>query len=188
MSISLIYNGYKIYNYKIKSNLMNTQIKWHFLPELPKHDDDILIAMKYTEYVIQGYYNKNGRPKEKWQASHNICEEMVDGFCNDRSLSGPEFIYAWAEMPTLPPVPDDDLNESKKEVKHFLVIDKSGRNTKPIKLTEAEIRERFDFDELNQEIDEDEVEDDGIEEFLNSCYIGDIWESRTIEIKCDKII
>lgn len=182
---------------------MTSTIKWNFLPKLPNHDNDILIAIKYTQVPIQGYYLKNNREKHRWQVSYQVTDEMCDGFCHDRTIAAPELVYAWAELPKLPPVPDNlneskkeftDLNESvkklfesKKEVKYFLVTDKSGRSMKSIKLTEEQIRKRFDFDELNQEIDKDEIEDDGIDEFLNSCYIGDVWETRTIKIKCDKI-
>jgi len=82
----------------------------------------------------------------------------------------------------------DNLNEAKKEeVKHFLVTDKSGRSVKPIKLTEAEFIKRFDFDLLNADIDDDENEEDTIEAWLEDCYVGDVWENRTVKIEVDKI-
>jgi len=77
-------------------------IKWHFLPELPKNTDEVLIAVQYDDMPIQGYYSKG-----KWKGSVKVTEQMNDGYVNDNTFSGTEFIYAWAEMPKMPKVPEN---------------------------------------------------------------------------------
>ena len=40
------------------------KLNWHFIPELPKNDKEVLIAIQFDEFPIQGYY-KYG----KWKGS-----------------------------------------------------------------------------------------------------------------------
>ena len=76
-------------------------IKWHFLPELPKNSDEVLIAFQYDDMPIQGYYKD-----KKWKGSVNVTQQMKDGYVNNNQLDGTEFIYAWGEMPKMPKVPE----------------------------------------------------------------------------------
>jgi len=74
-----------------------SNIQWKYLPELPDTDREVLIAIKYEEQPIMGYYI-NG----KWKGSINVRECMNDGYCQDPYLYGAEYIYAWAEIPEMP--------------------------------------------------------------------------------------
>lgn len=66
------------------------------------------------------------------------------------------------------------------ENKTFKVTDKSGRSIKPYKFSEEHIREYWDL--LDEGWDGQTLED-----YLNTSYIGDIWENREAKIECIKI-
>ncbi len=73
---------------------------WHFLPELPEVNVEVLIAYKYDKKPIQGYWNG-----KKWIGSFETRDYMNDGFVRDATLNVPEYIYAWTELPDCPEVP-----------------------------------------------------------------------------------
>ena len=75
--------------------------KWHYLPELPEKNKEVLIAYKYDAKPIQGFWNGT-----KWIGSFETRDYMKDGFVRDETLNVPEYIYAWAELPDCPEVPD----------------------------------------------------------------------------------
>lgn len=62
---------------------------WHFLPELPEVNVEVLIAYKYDKKPIQGYWNG-----KKWIGSIETRDYMNDGFVRDETLNIPEYIYA----------------------------------------------------------------------------------------------
>jgi len=71
------------------------------------------------------------------------------------------------------------LNENvKTEEKYFSVTDKSGRSVKPYKLDKTHIQKHWDLDE------EDWDTEKTLGDFLEDCYIGDIWNTRTEKIEC----
>ena len=74
---------------------------WHFLPELPEVNVEVLIAYKYDKKPIQGYWNG-----KKWIGSFETRDYMNDGFVRDETLNIPEYIYAWTELPDCPEVPE----------------------------------------------------------------------------------
>lgn len=73
---------------------------WHFLPELPEVNVEVLIAYMHDKKPIQGYWN--GR---KWIGSFETRDYMKDGFVRDETLNIPEYIYAWTELPDCPKIP-----------------------------------------------------------------------------------
>lgn len=76
--------------------------KWHFLPELPETGREVLVAIKYDPQPVQAYFN--GR---EWKGSRLVRENMSDGCVIDDSFKHiQEWIYAWTELPIIPPVPD----------------------------------------------------------------------------------
>lgn len=79
---------------------MGNKDKWHFIPELPEVNVEVLIAYKYDKKPIQGYFDG-----KKWKGSHEVRDYMNDGFVNDEILAMQEYIYAWAELPDCPEVP-----------------------------------------------------------------------------------
>jgi len=73
-----------------------------------------------------------------------------------------------------------EMYENSTE-KHFSVTDKSGRSMKPYKLTKSQIEKNWDLDE------EDWDTEQTLRDFLDSCYIGDTWNTRTEKIECVSI-
>jgi len=73
------------------------------------------------------------------------------------------------------------LNESKKPEKHFISTIKSRSGEKSIKLTKTQIEKVWDLEMENE---------DGqtLQEFLNDCYIDDVWEADDEKLVCDKIV
>lgn len=65
--------------------------------------------------------------------------------------------------------------------KEFLVTDKSGRSIKPYKLDKEHIEKNWDLS------DEDWDGKETLGEFLDDCYIGDVWETQTEKIECFSI-
>lgn len=70
------------------------------------------------------------------------------------------------------------LNENKKEEKYFAVTDKTGRSMKPYKLDKTHIENTWDLSE------EDWDTEQTLGDFLDDCYIGDTWNTRTEKVKC----
>ena len=62
---------------------------WHFLPELPEVNVEVLIAYKYDKKPIQGYWNG-----KNWIGSFEARYYMNEGFVIDGTLNVPEYIYA----------------------------------------------------------------------------------------------
>lgn len=73
------------------------------------------------------------------------------------------------------------VDKDIKEKKYFSIIDKTGRSSKPYKLDKAHIENSWDLSE------EDWTSDQTLEDFLEDCYIGDVWETRTEQIECISI-
>ncbi len=79
-----------------------SEIKWNFLPELPEVNKEVLVAFKYDAEPVQAYWTGRG-----WCGSSLVRDNMSDGFCHDPSFKHvQEWIYAWAELPTIPPIPE----------------------------------------------------------------------------------
>lgn len=74
----------------------------------------------------------------------------------------------------------EDFNKNKVE-KYFTWTDKTGRGELPIEITETHIRNTWD-------LDEEDDNDISLENYLDDCYIDDIWETRTEKLVCIKII
>lgn len=70
------------------------------------------------------------------------------------------------------------LNENKKEEKYFSVTDKTGRSMKPYKLDMTHIKKTWDLSE------EDWDTEQTLGDFLEDCYIGDTWNTRTEKFEC----
>ena len=66
------------------------------------------------------------------------------------------------------------------ENKTFKIIDKSGRSAKAYTFSKEHIEQFFDL------LDED-WDDETLGDYLNTSYIGDIWENRELKIECIKI-
>ena len=66
------------------------------------------------------------------------------------------------------------------ENKTFKVTDKSGRSAKAYTFGKEHIEQFFDL------LDEG-WDDETLEDYLNTSYIGDIWENRELKIECIKI-
>jgi hypothetical protein len=81
----------------IKNFVQSDVIGWHFLPELPPDDSEVLIAYKYDKKPILGYWNKF-----TWKGSRDTREWMKDGYCEDARLTDQESIVAWMELPNCP--------------------------------------------------------------------------------------
>jgi len=84
-----------------KNFIKSDVIGWHFLPEMPKNGQEVLVAIKYDEYPIQAYWNGTC-----WKASFGVRDNMKDSYVNDERLSTEEWIYAWCELPPMPPIPE----------------------------------------------------------------------------------
>lgn len=84
--------------------------------------------------------------------------------------------------PTEEPIIEEPMTESvnEKEEKYFIWTDKTGRGEKPLTLTKSQIENTWDLEETDY---------DGVSlvEFLEDCYIDDVWETREEKIICDKI-
>lgn len=70
----------------------------------------------------------------------------------------------------------------RKEEKYFAVTDKTGRSTKPYKLDKTHIEQNWDLDETDWDSEET------LGDFLEDCYIGDTWNTRTEKIECIAIM
>jgi hypothetical protein len=71
------------------------------------------------------------------------------------------------------------LNETvKNQEKYFSVTDKTGRSAKPYKLDKTHIQKHWDLDE------EDWDGEQTLGDFLEDCYIGDTWNTRTVKFEC----
>lgn len=79
--------------------------KWIFLPEVPDNDREVLVASKYGDRPVQAYLSLS--VKRAWCGSREVRDSMRDGFVSDSELTGTEFIYAWRELPKMPPLPED---------------------------------------------------------------------------------
>jgi hypothetical protein len=76
---------------------------WHILPgQMPEIKMEVLVAIKYDNEPVQAYWD--GR---EWQGSFLVRDNMSDGYVNDASFKHiQEWIYAWIELPNVPPVPE----------------------------------------------------------------------------------
>jgi len=73
---------------------------WHFLPELPDINKEVLVAYKYDKTPIIGIWNDS-----KWVGSFETRDYMKDCYANNPDLNVPEYIYAWQVLPECPEVP-----------------------------------------------------------------------------------
>lgn len=73
---------------------------WHFLPEMPEEDKEVLVAFKYIDIPVQAYWNG-----KTWNGSIEVRDVMNDGYCVDSTLSMQEDIYAWMVLPAKPAHP-----------------------------------------------------------------------------------
>lgn len=72
------------------------------------------------------------------------------------------------------------LEGLKQKGKIFLCIDKVRKEK--VKLPLSQIQETWDLEEI------DDTTEQSLGDFLDNCYIGDVWRTRTEEIECIKII
>ena len=72
------------------------------------------------------------------------------------------------------------ITEGKEEQKYFIWTDKTGRGEKPINLTQKLIEDTWDLEQEDW---------DGVTlgDFIQDCYIDDVWETREEKLVCDKI-
>jgi hypothetical protein len=68
--------------------------------------------------------------------------------------------------------------ENENKMKHFLITDKTGRSMKPYKLDITHIQKHWDLTEMDWD------DEQSLGDFLEDCYIGDIWNTRTEKIEC----
>lgn len=73
--------------------------KWNFLPDMPEQYKDVLVAMKYEKYPIQAYWDGS-----YWKVSFTVRDSMNDIDVNNARLYSQELIYAWCELPEMPPI------------------------------------------------------------------------------------
>lgn len=71
-----------------------------------------------------------------------------------------------------------NFSNIRKEEKYFAVTDKTGRSARPYKLDKTHIENHWDLDEIDWDTEET------LGEFLEDCYIGDTWNTRTEKIEC----
>ena len=71
---------------------------------------------------------------------------------------------------------------SRKEKKYFAVTDKTGRSDRPYKLDKTHIEEHWDLEEVDWDTEE------ALGDFLEDCYIGDTWNTRTEKFECIAIM
>lgn len=62
--------------------------------------------------------------------------------------------------------------------KEFLVTDKSGRSAKPYKMDIDHIKKHFDLDDMDYNTEQT------LRNFLEESYIGDVWNTADLKIKC----
>ena len=75
---------------------------WHFLPEMPEINKEVLVAVKYDNEPVQAFWTG-----KEWKGSFLVRDNMADGFVRDESYKHiQEWIYAWAELPKVPPIPE----------------------------------------------------------------------------------
>ena len=75
---------------------------WHFLPDLPEVNKEVLVAVKYDEEPVQAFWTG-----KEWKGSFLVRDNMADGFVRDESFKHiQEWIYAWMELPKIPPIPE----------------------------------------------------------------------------------
>jgi predicted ATP-grasp superfamily ATP-dependent carboligase len=75
---------------------------WHFLPEMPEINKEVLVAVKYDNEPVQAFWTG-----KEWKGSFLVRDNMVDGFVRDESYKHiQEWIYAWFELPLVPPIPE----------------------------------------------------------------------------------
>lgn len=76
-------------------------IGWHFLPEMPEINKEVLVAFKHDNNPAQAFWTG-----KEWKGSCVVRENMADGFVLDASYKHiQEWIYAWVELPQVPPIP-----------------------------------------------------------------------------------
>jgi hypothetical protein len=75
---------------------------WHFLPEMPEVNKEVLVAIKYDNEPVQAYWTG-----KEWKGSLLVRDNMVDGYVGNESFKHfQEWIYAWIELPQVPPIPE----------------------------------------------------------------------------------
>ena len=75
---------------------------WHFLPEMPEINKEVLVAVKYDNEPVQAFWTG-----KEWKGSFLVRDNMADGFVRDESYKHiQEWIYAWMELPQVPPIPE----------------------------------------------------------------------------------
>ena len=75
---------------------------WHFLPEMPEVNKEVLVAIKYDNEPVQAYWTG-----KEWKGSSLVRDNMVDGYVGDESFKHvQEWLYAWIELPQVPPIPE----------------------------------------------------------------------------------
>ena len=85
-----------------KALKQSTVNEWHLLPELPEVNKEVLVAIKYYDEPVQAFWTG-----KEWRGSFAVRDNMMDGFVLDESYKHiQEWIYAWIELPKLPPIPE----------------------------------------------------------------------------------
>lgn len=96
-------NKNKNTNQSDNSALHKTNVSgWHFLPEMPEINKEVLVAVKYDNEPVQAFWTG-----KEWKGSFLVRDNMADGFVRDESYKHiQEWIYAWVELPKVPPIPE----------------------------------------------------------------------------------
>lgn len=84
------------------SDINTITYSWHFLPIVPEINKEVLVAIKYDDDPVQALWTG-----KEWKGSQLVRDNMSDGFVHNDSFKHiQEYIYAWCELPKLPPIPD----------------------------------------------------------------------------------
>jgi hypothetical protein len=75
----------------------------------------------------------------------------------------------------------DSTFKSEQPEKYFLWTDKTGRGQKSLRIPESRIKNNWNLE------DEDWTTDQKLGDFIQECYIDDVWETRTEKLKCIRI-
>ncbi|MCC6256221.1 MAG: hypothetical protein IT276_14990 [Ignavibacteriaceae bacterium] len=66
---------------------------WHYLPEMPEINKEVLVAVKYDNEPVQAFWTG-----KEWKGSFLVRDESYKHI--------QEWIYAWVELPKVPPIPE----------------------------------------------------------------------------------
>lgn len=81
---------------------MTQQFEWISVNDsMPEEHKEVLVAVQYSEVPLQAYWSG-----KEWIGSRFVRDCMADGDCRDARFADwlQQLIYAWTELPKLPPM------------------------------------------------------------------------------------